>query len=42
MILVEMDVINEISVNEVVEKFIEVLGGLDIVFNNVGLGVNGI
>ncbi len=40
--LVEMDVTNETSVNEAVEKSIEVLGGLDIVFNNAGLGANGI
>ncbi len=40
--LVEMDVTNEASVNECVAKTIEILGGLDIVFNNAGLGANGI
>lgn len=40
--LVEMDVTNETSVNEGVAKSIEVLGGLDIIFNNAGLGANGI
>lgn len=40
--LVEMDVTNEVSVNDGVAKAIEVLGGLDVVFNNAGLGANGI
>jgi NAD(P)-dependent dehydrogenase (short-subunit alcohol dehydrogenase family) len=40
--LVEMDVTNEASVNVGVAKAIEVLGGLDVVFNNAGLGANGI
>ena len=40
--LVEMDMTNETSVNDGVKKIIEVLGGLDIVFNNAGLGANGI
>jgi NAD(P)-dependent dehydrogenase (short-subunit alcohol dehydrogenase family) len=40
--LVEMDVTNESSVNEGVVKAIEILEGLDVVFNNAGLGANGI
>ncbi len=40
--LVEMDVTNEASVNDGVARGIGVLGGLDIVFNNAGLGANGI
>lgn len=40
--LVEMDVTNETSVNNCVAKAIEFLGGLDVVFNNAGLGANGI
>lgn len=40
--LVEMDVTNEASVNAGVNKAIEQLGGLDVVFNNAGLGANGI
>jgi NAD(P)-dependent dehydrogenase (short-subunit alcohol dehydrogenase family) len=40
--LVEMDVTNEISVNKAVAKAVELLGGLDIVFNNAGIGANGI
>ena len=40
--LVEMDVTSEASVNQGVEKAIELLGGLDIVFNNAGVGANGI
>lgn len=40
--VVEMDVTNESSVNEGTAKIIEVLGGLDVVFNNAGLGANGI
>jgi NAD(P)-dependent dehydrogenase (short-subunit alcohol dehydrogenase family) len=40
--LVEMDVTNEDSVNSAVKKSIEILGGLDTVFNNAGVGANGI
>ncbi|MFT5168336.1 MAG: NAD(P)-dependent dehydrogenase (short-subunit alcohol dehydrogenase family) [Saprospiraceae bacterium] len=40
--LVEIDVTNEASVNEGVSKTIELLGGLDVVFNNAGVGANGI
>ena len=40
--LVEIDLTEESSVNNGVAKTIEVLGGLDIVFNNAGLGANGI
>lgn len=40
--LVEMDVTNEESVNAGVKKAIEVMGGLDTVFNNAGIGANGI
>lgn len=40
--LVEMDVTDETSVNEGVAKAIKVLGGLDVVFNNAGVGANGI
>lgn len=40
--LVEMDVTHEASVNDGVARAIGVLGGLDIVFNNAGLGANGI
>lgn len=40
--LVELDVTNESSVNNGVDKAIELLGGLDVVFNNAGLGSNGI
>jgi len=40
--LVEMDVTNEESVNTAVAKSIELLGGIDTVFNNAGLGANGI
>jgi NAD(P)-dependent dehydrogenase (short-subunit alcohol dehydrogenase family) len=40
--LVDMDVTNETSVNNGVAKAIEFLGGLDVVFNNAGLGANGI
>lgn len=40
--LIEMDVTNETSVNKGVAKAIELLGGLDVVFNNAGLGANGI
>lgn len=40
--LVEMDVTNEQSVNLGVNSAIEKMGGLDIVFNNAGIGANGI
>ena len=40
--LVEMDVTNEKSVNEGVKSAIELLNGLDTVFNNAGIGANGI
>lgn len=40
--LVEMDVTNEDSVNAGVTTAIEVMGGLDTVFNNAGIGANGI
>lgn len=40
--LVEMDVTNEKSVNEGVKSTIELLNGLDTVFNNAGIGANGI
>jgi NAD(P)-dependent dehydrogenase (short-subunit alcohol dehydrogenase family) len=40
--LVEMDVTNTDSVNNGVAKAIELLGGLDVVINNAGLGANGI
>lgn len=40
--LVEMDVTNEDSVNAGVNSAIELLGGLDTVFNNAGIGANGI
>ncbi|MCB0538634.1 MAG: SDR family oxidoreductase [Lewinellaceae bacterium] len=40
--LVDMDVTNETSVNNGVAKAMEFLGGLDVVFNNAGLGANGI
>ena len=40
--IVEMDVTNEESVNSAVKKSIELLGGLDTVFNNAGVGANGI
>lgn len=40
--IVEMDVTNEDSVNSAVKKSIELLGGLDTVFNNAGVGANGI
>jgi NAD(P)-dependent dehydrogenase (short-subunit alcohol dehydrogenase family) len=40
--LVEMDVTNETSVNAGVAKAIEYLDGLDVVFNNAGVGANGI
>ena len=40
--LVEMDVTNEDSVNAGVKLAIELMGGLDTVFNNAGVGANGI
>jgi NAD(P)-dependent dehydrogenase (short-subunit alcohol dehydrogenase family) len=40
--LVEMDVTNEESVNSCVSSAIEIMGGLDTVFNNAGIGANGI
>lgn len=40
--LVEMDVTNENSVNAGVKSAIELMGGLDTVFNNAGIGANGI
>uniref|UniRef100_UPI004047A96E SDR family oxidoreductase n=1 Tax=Roseivirga sp. TaxID=1964215 RepID=UPI004047A96E len=40
--IVEMDVTNEASVNAGVEAAIEIMGGLDTVFNNAGIGANGI
>jgi NAD(P)-dependent dehydrogenase (short-subunit alcohol dehydrogenase family) len=40
--LVEMDVTIESSVNLAVNAAIELMGGLDTVFNNAGIGANGI
>ncbi|MFT6966905.1 MAG: NAD(P)-dependent dehydrogenase (short-subunit alcohol dehydrogenase family), partial [Marivirga sp.] len=40
--LVEMDVTNEESVNSCVSSAIEIMGGLDTVFNNAGIGANGL
>ena len=40
--LVEMDVTGEESVEAGVKSAIEIMGGLDIVFNNAGIGSNGI
>ena len=40
--LVEMDVTKEESVNSGVNSAIEIMGGLDTVFNNAGIGANGI
>lgn len=40
--LIEMDVTHEDSVNAGVKSAIELMGGLDIVFNNAGIGANGI
>lgn len=40
--LVEMDVSNEASVNAGVKSAIELMDGLDTVFNNAGVGANGI
>ncbi|NQX91373.1 MAG: SDR family NAD(P)-dependent oxidoreductase, partial [Flavobacteriales bacterium] len=39
--VVEMDVTNEQSVNSGIQKGMELLGGLDVVINNAGLGVMG-
>jgi NAD(P)-dependent dehydrogenase (short-subunit alcohol dehydrogenase family) len=41
-LLVEMDVTNEKSVDTAVSSAIELMGGLDTVFNNAGIGANGI
>lgn len=40
--LVEMDVTNEESVNSGVKSAIEIMDGIDTVFNNAGIGANGI
>jgi NADP-dependent 3-hydroxy acid dehydrogenase YdfG len=40
--LVEMDVTKEESVNTAVRTAIDLMGGLDTVFNNAGIGANGI
>ena len=40
--LVEMDVSEEDSVDAAVKSAIEIMGGLDTVFNNAGIGANGI
>jgi NADP-dependent 3-hydroxy acid dehydrogenase YdfG len=40
--LIEMDVTNENSVNTGVQSAIELVDGLDTVFNNAGIGANGI
>ncbi len=40
--IVEMDVTNAASVNSGTTKAVELLGGLDIVINNAGIGANGI
>lgn len=40
--LVEMDVTNEESVNSGVKSAIELMDGVDTVFNNAGIGANGI
>lgn len=40
--IIEMDVTNEESVNNGVKSAIDVMGGLDTVFNNAGIGANGI
>jgi NAD(P)-dependent dehydrogenase (short-subunit alcohol dehydrogenase family) len=40
--LVEMDVTNEDSVNTGVKSAIEIMEGIDTVFNNAGIGANGI
>lgn len=38
--LVEMDVTNEDSVNAVLKSAIELMNGLDTIFNNAGIGAN--
>ncbi len=40
--VVELDVTNEESVNAGVKSAIELMGGLDTLFNNAGIGANGI
>ncbi|MEZ4850868.1 MAG: SDR family oxidoreductase [Bacteroidia bacterium] len=40
--IVELDVTDEVSVNAGIAKAIELLGGLDVVINNAGVGVLGI
>ena len=40
--IVELDVTSDDSVNSGVEKAIELMGGLDVVVNNAGIGVLGI
>ncbi len=40
--VIELDVTDDNSVNEAVEKAISFLGGLDVVINNAGIGVLGI
>lgn len=40
--LIEMDVTNEDSVNLGVKSAIEMMGGIDTIFNNAGIGANGI
>jgi NAD(P)-dependent dehydrogenase (short-subunit alcohol dehydrogenase family) len=40
--LVEMDVTREESVNSGLQSAIEMMGGMDTVFNNAGIGANGI
>ena len=40
--IVEMDVTSEVSVNRALAKSMELLGGLDVVINNAGVGVLGI
>ncbi len=40
--VVEMDVTHEESVEAAVKSAIEIMGGLDTVFNNAGIGANGI
>lgn len=41
-VLVEMDVTDEESVNSAVTSAIDKMGGLDTIFNNAGIGANGI
>lgn len=40
--LVEMDVTNEVSVDEGVKSALEIMEGIDTIFNNAGIGANGI